>query len=107
MRGASHRRGRRRQDDIAIEVGVLLTRHGIAHAVIDLDWMSWDTPSFDGDAANHRRELLVENLRAVWRNYERHGVRRVVPPAASPLARIWRRSGMPSPTCRSRSCASA
>ena len=63
---------------LAVEVGELLRAHRIAHAVIDLDWLSWCAVSFDEAAQLKRRRLLVENLAMVWGNYRRQGVTRIV-----------------------------
>jgi adenylylsulfate kinase-like enzyme len=63
---------------IAVELGVLLGQRRIEHAVVDLDWLSWGTASFDENQSDHRRRLLVENLHVVWTNYMRHGVRHLV-----------------------------
>lgn len=63
---------------IAVELGVLLDQQQIEHAVVDLDWLSWGAASFDENQRDHRRRLLVENLRVVWGNYTRYGVRHLV-----------------------------
>jgi adenylylsulfate kinase len=63
---------------LAIEVGELLRKMRVEHAVIDLDWLAWCVPSFEDQAQQQRRRLLTENLTAIWQSYKRHGVRRVV-----------------------------
>jgi dephospho-CoA kinase len=62
---------------IAKEIGELLRLDGCQHAVIDLDAIARcdvdpPVPGFFGAA------LMIDNLRAIWPNYARYGVRTVV-----------------------------
>jgi adenylylsulfate kinase len=62
---------------VADAVGDLLAQAGIAHAVIDVDWLRRSWPCPPGDPFNG--ELALRNLRAVARNYlDTGGVRLVL-----------------------------
>ncbi|MFJ8357151.1 hypothetical protein [Streptomyces sp. NPDC093984] len=58
------------------EVSARLRAAGVAHAVIDGDFMGQVHPAPDGDP--HRAEITERNLTAVWRNYASLGHRRLV-----------------------------
>jgi energy-coupling factor transporter ATP-binding protein EcfA2 len=62
---------------LAVEIGEILRQNAVPHAVIDLDWLAWCEPRV-GVGVVGRRELLIANLAAVWQNYRRQGIRRVV-----------------------------
>lgn len=61
---------------VAEMVGDLLTEHGIANAVIDLDWLRRAWPSPAGDPYNNG--LGLRNLRPVARNFFEAGAVRIV-----------------------------
>ena len=61
---------------LAKETGELLRAGGVAHAVIELDWLAWCSPPGDGVAA--RRQLLLDNLQSVRSNYAQAGIDRFV-----------------------------
>jgi adenylylsulfate kinase len=61
---------------LAKETGELLRAAGVAHAVIELDWLSWCSPP--GDGAPARRQLLLDNLRSVRSHYQQAGIDRFV-----------------------------
>ncbi len=65
---------------VASEMGELLLRAGVRHAVIDLDALSHATPPCPDGTFNS--PLVARNLAAIWPNYRDHGVDRLV------LARI-------------------
>lgn len=65
---------------VAKEIGELLRRAGVRHAVIDLDALGEVHPPVEGGTFNS--PLVVRNLTAMWPNYLEHQVERVV------LARI-------------------
>ena len=54
----------------------LLERRGMPCAFIDLDWLGQALPAPDDDPYNNG--LIFENLAAVWPNYARRGLRRLV-----------------------------
>lgn len=61
---------------VASEMGELLEGRGVAVAIIDLDWLGWfhhlpgQGPTPD--------ELIVQNLRVVWPNFDAAGARYLV-----------------------------
>ena len=57
-------------------IATLLERRGLPCAFIDLDWLGQALPAPDDDPYNNR--LILENLAAVWPNYQRRGLRRLV-----------------------------
>lgn len=60
---------------VAIEIGHILAEAEEAVAVIDLDWLVWIHVPEEQPAIT---ELIAENLAAVWANYERAGIRKLV-----------------------------
>ncbi|GCB52812.1 adenylyl-sulfate kinase [Streptomyces sp. NL15-2K] len=58
------------------EVSARLRAAGVAHAVIDGDFMGQVHPAPDGDP--HRAAVAERNLTAVWGNYAELGYRRLV-----------------------------
>ncbi|MGV8885766.1 MAG: hypothetical protein ACOH1T_09310 [Microbacteriaceae bacterium] len=58
------------------EVGRILERRGVAHALIDLDWLRNAWPAPEHDRFNNALEL--QNLSAVVRNYVGAGAERIV-----------------------------
>ncbi|PAZ09133.1 hypothetical protein CLM62_48185 [Streptomyces sp. SA15] len=58
------------------EVSARLRAAGVAHAVIDGDFMGQVHPAPEGDP--HRAAVAERNLTAVWRNYAALGYRRLV-----------------------------
>jgi dephospho-CoA kinase len=65
---------------VAKEMGELLLRAGVRHAVIDLDALGEASPPCADGTFNS--PLVARNLAAIWPNYRDHGVDRLV------LARI-------------------
>jgi hypothetical protein len=61
---------------LAEEAGELLRAAGVAHAVIELDWLAWCSPPRDDAAV--RRQVLLDNLRSVRSNYEQAGIDRFI-----------------------------
>jgi adenylylsulfate kinase len=62
------------KSSVAQEVTHHLERHGFPHALIDVDYLGWFGV---GDDA-HYRNVLLQNLEDVVRNYRAVGVRRFV-----------------------------
>lgn len=60
---------------VAIAIGEILDARGIAHAVIDLDWLCWVGPGISGPRL---RALLADNLRSVASRCGAEGVERLV-----------------------------
>ncbi|WP_432078143.1 AAA family ATPase [Streptomyces sp. YPW6] len=58
------------------EVSALLRAEGVAHTVIDGDFMGQVHPTPDGDP--RRAKITESNLTAVWANYARLGHRRLI-----------------------------
>jgi hypothetical protein len=58
------------------EVSALLRSEGIAHAIIDGDFMGQVHPAPEGDP--HRAEITESNLTAVWTNFTQRGYRRLI-----------------------------
>ncbi|QUX29387.1 hypothetical protein KGD83_01955 [Nocardiopsis akebiae] len=58
------------------EVSVILQRHGIAHCVLEGDYMDQVHPAPPGDP--HRGGITERNVAAVWANYAALGHRRLV-----------------------------
>ena len=61
---------------LATEIGELLKAADVAHAVIELDWLSWCVGP--GGDAQIRRQLVIENLAAMVSNFQRAGICRYV-----------------------------
>ena len=59
---------------VVSEISDLLLEAGIAHAAIDLDWLSIMYPERDP----HGERLAFANLAAVWPNYAAFGAKRLV-----------------------------
>jgi hypothetical protein len=57
-------------------VGDLLAARDIPHAVIDMDWLRWCSPSSDDDPFHAR--LGMRNLEAIWSNYAAAGIQRLI-----------------------------
>ena len=66
-------------------IATLMERRGMPCAFIDLDWLGQAVPAPDDDPYNNG--LIFENLAAVWPNYARRGLRRLV------VARVVEDSG--------------
>jgi len=60
----------------AVEIGRILERRGIPHALIDLDGLRSAWPAPDGDPFNS--DLELSNLAAVASNYRASGIERFV-----------------------------
>ncbi|MYR46683.1 hypothetical protein [Streptomyces sp. SID5910] len=58
------------------EVSALLRSEGIAHAIVDGDFMGQVHPAPEGDP--HRAEITECNLTAVWANFAQRGYRRLI-----------------------------
>jgi hypothetical protein len=61
---------------IALEAASLLEAAGIAHAVVDLDALTWSYPRPPDDGYNDR--LAYRNLAAVWANFAAAGAERLI-----------------------------
>jgi adenylylsulfate kinase len=61
---------------IAEAAAGILTDAGIAHGLIDLDWLAQAEPAPPEDP--FQNELAFENLAAVWPNYAARGIHRLV-----------------------------
>ena len=61
---------------IALEVSLRLRAAGVAHAVVDLDALSWCFPAAPGDP--YRTRLALRNLAALWPNFRAAGAERLV-----------------------------
>jgi deoxyadenosine/deoxycytidine kinase len=61
---------------VAGALSTLLNEAGVAHAVIDLDWLRWLHPS--PPHAPFHIGLGWQNLAAVWHNYRRAGADRLI-----------------------------
>ncbi len=64
---------------VALEIGSigsLLEQAGIPHAVVDLDSLAWLYPAPADDQFNNH--LAFRNLAAVWDNYAKTGIQRLV-----------------------------
>lgn len=57
------------------EIEAILDRRGVPNAIIDLDWLAWASPPQSSGVSHH--ELLVRNLRDVWRNFHDAGIHHV------------------------------
>jgi adenylylsulfate kinase-like enzyme len=62
---------------LAVEMGELLGEDGLAHAVIDLDWLAWLRPAEDRTDWTIDR-VLAENLTLVVSTFRSAGVRHLV-----------------------------
>ena len=58
---------------VAMAASEALDRAGIAHCLIDLDWLRWCHPSPQDDPFHIA--LGLRNLAAVWREYRSEGAR--------------------------------
>ncbi len=61
---------------IALEVSLRLRAAGVAHAVVDVDALSWCFPAAPGDP--YRTRLALRNLAALWPNFRAAGAERLV-----------------------------
>lgn len=61
---------------VAEALSSLLNEMGIAHAVIDMDWLRWCYPSPKHDPFH--TALGLQNLAAVWANYRAVGAGRLI-----------------------------
>jgi chloramphenicol 3-O-phosphotransferase len=61
---------------VAVAISDLLNTRGVAHAVIDADWLRWCHPSPPHDP--FQMQLGLRNLAAVWANYRNAGAARLV-----------------------------
>lgn len=61
---------------VAAALSDLLNEQGLAHAVIDMDWLHWCHPSPAADPFH--LALGLRNLRTVWTNYRAAGAQRLV-----------------------------
>ncbi len=61
---------------VASEVSVLLSNAGVAHGLIDMDWLRECHPSRVGDPFH--TALGMKNLAAVWANFQTEGAKRLV-----------------------------
>ncbi len=59
---------------VAFELHFLLGRKGVQHALIEGDNLDLAYPAPD----EHGVPLAEMNLRAMWRNYQRHGYHRLI-----------------------------
>jgi adenylylsulfate kinase len=60
---------------VAVELGLQLDDHGVANAVVDLDWLCWVGPGISGDRL---RALMHDNLRSLVARCRAEGVERFV-----------------------------
>lgn len=60
---------------VATEIGALLERHAVPHAIIDLDWLGWVHVGPDFDEVD---DLIMRSLAAIWPNLRAVGARRLV-----------------------------
>jgi hypothetical protein len=61
---------------VGAEVSDLLAEKGVAHAMIDVDWLRWCHPAPQNDPFH--MALGLRNLAAVWANYRAAGAERLV-----------------------------
>ncbi|MEA2574344.1 MAG: hypothetical protein QOH93_1642 [Chloroflexia bacterium] len=61
---------------VAAELSDLLDAAGVAHAMVDMDWLRWCYPSPADDPFH--TALGFQNLAAVWANYHVVGARRLI-----------------------------
>ncbi len=61
---------------IALEVSLRLGAAGVAHAVVDLDALSWCFPAAPDDP--YRTRLALRNLAALWPNFRAAGAERLL-----------------------------
>ncbi len=61
---------------VALEMSDILAARAVRHALIDLDALSYVFPRPSDDPYGQR--MALENLEAVWRNYERFGAQRLI-----------------------------
>ncbi len=61
---------------IALEVSLRLRAAGVAHAVVDLDALSWCYPAPPGDP--YRTRLALRNLAALWPHFRAAGAARLI-----------------------------
>jgi adenylylsulfate kinase len=59
---------------IAFEVHDVLREAEVAHAVVDLDALTWQWPS----STPFNRDLKFENLAAMWPHHRAHGASRLI-----------------------------
>ena len=64
------------KSSVAAEIAETLERRGVPYGALDLDWLAWfDVPGMDRHAA---RNVYLDNVASVVRNYRAIGVRHVV-----------------------------
>ena len=64
------------KSSVAAEIAETLERRGVPYGALDLDWLAWfDVPGMDRHAA---RDVYLDNVASVIRNYRAIGVRHVV-----------------------------
>jgi len=64
------------KSSLAAEIAETLERRGVSYGALDLDWLTWfDVPGMDRHAA---RDVYLDNVASVVRNYRAAGVRHLV-----------------------------
>jgi chloramphenicol 3-O-phosphotransferase len=61
---------------VASALSDLLNDHGLAHAVVDMDWLRWCNPAPPHDRFNET--LGLKNLALVWASYREAGAARLI-----------------------------
>jgi len=78
---------------VAVEMGWILSRRGLAVAVVDLDWLAWVHPTALGWDGARTDRLIADNLASLAANYLAAGIdhlvlaRTVIRPPAIELIR--------------------
>lgn len=61
---------------VLLEIGRVLEELGRPYALVDLDWLAWLSPPAGGKLSV--QDVLIANLRSVWRTFRRAGVEQLV-----------------------------